>query len=457
MPDLGSILAHNQFNTSIWGDEGFSAILSMKSFPEIIKIIVNDTSPPLWNIAEWSAFQIFGTSEIVIRMLAFVFFLITIIFTFLITSLLWSRKSAIWASALTFLNPFFFTYAFEGRMYSILAAGVAGSMYFFLQGNLVGYVIMTAWALYSHHFAIFALAVQGLWFVYTFIRGKRTRARRMLKGFIFAGLAYIPWIYPLYLQTSKVGGGFWLSTPDTNDLFVLLADYLAEGIKSPSISLPFGDYQLYELALLICLIALLLRKWHRNIRSSVFATLWFLGPILITWGVSQYFQSIFFNRYLLYTIPAAMIILATNRRKVSILPLTLLLVIFAIIDFNYFIKPQKLPFREMSSYVNETRNEGDYFINWDAGSHHLWETKYYGFEAPIYAPGGQELPFYVGTALMEEGDIISEIPEGASRVGVVTSKSLEDVALQGFAEEARKEIRGLKFVWLTRNTQATKE
>jgi len=29
----------NVFNQSIWGDEGFSAILSMKSLPEIIKII----------------------------------------------------------------------------------------------------------------------------------------------------------------------------------------------------------------------------------------------------------------------------------------------------------------------------------------------------------------------------------------------------------------------------------
>ena len=31
------------FNQSIWGDEGFSAILSMKSLPEIIKIIATDT------------------------------------------------------------------------------------------------------------------------------------------------------------------------------------------------------------------------------------------------------------------------------------------------------------------------------------------------------------------------------------------------------------------------------
>ena len=111
----------NQFTTSIWGDEGFSAILSMKSLPEIIQVISRDTSPPLWNITEWFAFQLFGTSEIVIRSLAFLYFLAAIFFTYKIGKLLWNKKTGILAAILTFLNPFFFIYAFEGRMYSIMS------------------------------------------------------------------------------------------------------------------------------------------------------------------------------------------------------------------------------------------------------------------------------------------------------------------------------------------------
>src|SRR3989344_3011576 len=110
----------NRFTESIWGDEGFSAILSMKSLPEILKIIAKDTSPPLWNIWEWFFFRLFGTSEIVIRSLAFIFFLGTVFITYKIGELLWGRRTGILAGLLTFLNPFFFTYAFEGRMYSIL-------------------------------------------------------------------------------------------------------------------------------------------------------------------------------------------------------------------------------------------------------------------------------------------------------------------------------------------------
>src|SRR3970040_1506379 len=123
----------NVFNQSIWGDEGFSAILSMKSLPEVIKIISRDTSPPLWNILEWLFFRLFGTEEIVIRSLAFLFFMGTVFFTFKIGQLLWGKRTGFLAATLTFLNPFFFTYAFEGRMYSILALGVTASTYFYLR------------------------------------------------------------------------------------------------------------------------------------------------------------------------------------------------------------------------------------------------------------------------------------------------------------------------------------
>jgi hypothetical protein len=81
------------FNQSLWGDEGFSAILSMKPLPEIIQIISHDTSPPLWNIWEWIVFNTLGTDEIYIRSLSLAFFLGTAFFTFKIGSFLFSKKT----------------------------------------------------------------------------------------------------------------------------------------------------------------------------------------------------------------------------------------------------------------------------------------------------------------------------------------------------------------------------
>ena len=122
----------NQFTVSLWGDEAFSAILSMKSIPEIISIASRDTHPPFFNLLEHFWFIFFGTSEISIRSLVFILFLISVFFVYKIGESLWDKKTGVLAALLTALNPFFFAYAFEGRMYSLLAATIAASMYFFI-------------------------------------------------------------------------------------------------------------------------------------------------------------------------------------------------------------------------------------------------------------------------------------------------------------------------------------
>lgn len=429
----------NQFTVSIWGDEGFSAILSMKPLSEIIQIIARDTSPPLYNLTEHFAFWLFGTSEVVIRGLSFFYYLLTIVFVYLIAKHVWNHKTAILASLATFLNPFFFIYAFEGRMYSILALGVTASMYFFIRRKWKLYIFATLWALYSHHFAIFAVFVQGLWFAKEFVFGERKIAKKMFKSFIFVGLFYLPWLYPLYLQTSKVAGGFWLGTPSTTDLKKLIYDYLAEGIEHK-----YASFSLY-----LTFATFVIRKWHKKINKTALLLLWFFVPILTTWLISQYFQSIFFNRYLLYTIPAAMIVLVSNRKKyLSITLIACTLFIWGIIDYNYFTNPTKPPFRELAAYVKSERKEGDFLINWNAGAHHLWETKYYDIPAPIYVSGDNELPFFVGTALMTENDIIREIPENAQRLGVVTSGSPEDIKIDNYQIQKVEEFDNLKIVWM---------
>lgn len=452
------------FNQSIWGDEGFSAILSMKCVPEIIKIIAHDTSPPLWNLTEHFVFQIFGTSEIVIRGLAFLYFILTVYFVYKIGKFLWNKKTGVLAAVLTLLNPFFFTYAFEGRMYSILALGVTSSMHFFLKmlyskkanrKDQVGYVIATLWAMYSHHFAIFALFIQGFWFIHEFFLGNKKRALSIFKTFVLVFIGYIPWLIPLYKQTKMVGGGFWLGTPDFKDLIGLILEYLATGIRTESLKTPLLNLTLYKAGLYLVLLTFFLRKWRKVIKRTLFLLFWFFGPILLTWITSQFFQSIFFNRYLLYSIPAAMIILASERRKIiSTLLITSIIILFAIIDLNYFTHPTKRPFSQLSQYVKQTQGKNDFLISWNASSHHLWETKYYGIPAPIYIPEKGELPFFVGTALMEKGDIIHQIPDNVERVGVITSGSVEEVNIPGYTESEIKKFKNpwegaseIKFIW----------
>ena len=103
----------NQFTASLWGDEAFSATLSQKSIIGIISIIIRDTSPPLYNLTEHFWFTLFGNSEIAIRALSFTYYLLAAFFVYKIGEHLWNKKTGILAAILSFLNPFFFIYAFE--------------------------------------------------------------------------------------------------------------------------------------------------------------------------------------------------------------------------------------------------------------------------------------------------------------------------------------------------------
>lgn len=453
----------NQFNASLWGDEAFSAVLSQKTPIEIIKIISHDTSPPLYNLTLHFWYQIFGISEISIRALSFTYFVLAVVFVYLIGKLLWGNKTGIFSALLTFLNPFFFTYAFEGRMYSILALGICSSTYFFLKlikeqkekkGNkkkksslvVIFYSLSVAWALYSHHFAIFAIFLQSLWMVFEFIFGNRNGAKKVFKGLIIAAILYLPWLYPLYKQTKMVSSGFWLGKPTLIDLRNLIYDYLAEGIKNPSINIPILNKTLSQITLYFVLITLALRKWHKDIKKSLFILLWFLLPITLTWVISQKMQSIFFNRYLLYTIPAAMVLISSNRRKISTFLITIIIVLFAIIDYNYFTHPTKKPFSELAKHLKNTQTKDDFLINWNSSAHHLWESKFYGLEAPIYNPK-EELPYYVGTAQMTKEDIIKELPN-AKRIGAITSGPENEINIKGYSAEKVEKFGDLKVVWL---------
>jgi len=431
----------NRFNESLWGDEGFSAILSMKdTLPEIIKTIVKDTSPPLWNIFEWAVFNTFGTEEIYIRGLSLIFFLGVVFFVYKIGKLVFSKKAGLLAAILTAFNPFFFIYAFEGRMYSIMALGVTASMYFFLKRSWKWYIFWTLWALYSHHFAMFALLTQGLWFLWEILFGNKKTAKAMFRAFLFVGVGYIPWVYPLYLQVSKVGGDFWLGVPTLDDLKKIFYNYLGEGTGHK-----YGRIASYS-----SLIVLFLRKWGGAFKKSFFLLTWFTLPILATWGISQTFQSIFFDRYLLYTIPGAMLLVASNKRKLTKYIVWGIVGLYAFISYQYFTHPTKLPFRDLATYVLETRVEGDFLINDDPGKHKLWESKYYNIPAPIYVPDSVELPFFVGTALMTPEDIINKIPEDVGRLGVITYKDADELEIEGFdGVVSQKRFGDLNFVWLS--------
>jgi hypothetical protein len=60
------------------------------------------------------------------------------------------------------------------------------------------------------------------------------------------------------------------------------------------------------------------------------------------------------------------------------------------------------------------------------------------------------LPFYTGTALMEEKDVIYQLPD-KEEIGLITSAQPEKVSLPGYEVKSIKQFDSLYFLWLKRN------
>lgn len=429
---------------SLWGDEGFSAMAVQRPFFEMIGVVMRDTAPPLFYIVGYIWGRLFGFSEVALRSLSLILIIGASAFAGLIVYRINKDKATgIAAGLLAFFSPFLFPFAFEWRMYALFAFTVMGSIYFFINREWKGYVLFTVAALYTHHYALFTVLGQALlYLVEVFERRNLIKTLKNFTPFFLVGALYLPWLYPFYLQLTRVkGAGFWLSAPSFEELAKFFYRFATGGVKE----------SLRVWAALLVLVMLAGKEWKKAGRKWVELLIVFMAPVAIAFVVSHLFTPIFFDRYLFSVIIGMAVLFVIGIKKWAWPALVVLMVIYFMSSTALFTHPTKKPFRELAGYVKSVREPGDYLINYNGKAHHLWETQYYGIPAPIYTPEGP-LPLYVGTAQMEEKDTIEELPD-VSRIGVVTSDPVENVKLPDSWKVSEKaEFGELKVLWFERGS-----
>lgn len=434
----------NQFTASLWRDEAFSAILAKKPVQGIVSIVIRDTSPPFYYLLLHIWMKIFGDSETVIRSLSFLFFLFTVFFAYLIGKELFSKKEAISAAFLTLVNPFLFGFALEGRMYSLLVLCCTASTYFYLKKSWIWYIIWATAALYTHHFAIFIIAIQGIWFVAGLLtRQKLKELKKNLLSFISIGGLYLLWIPILFKQTSLVQSGFWLSKPSLKSIADSFLSYVVGG-QADSIFLKF--------ILILIFIALLMRVWKQQIKETLFLVLWIAFPVGSAFIISLIGPPIFYGRYLLIIVPGIMLLLSSNHRKIKNFPISMMVILIMVLllgyqDLQFFLHPNnREPFSKLAAYVKIYQNKEVGLIN--LGSTHIFESKYYKLKAPIYL-SGEDPPFYIGTALLEKNDTIRELPN-KKIILAITDMNENDISLPNYQYFKTEKFNNLKVLWYKR-------
>ncbi len=395
--------ALNILTQSLWRDEAFSVLLSLKNFGEIISITAKDFSPPLYYFLLHLWIKIFGMGEVAVRSLSILFLILTAISTYFLTKKIFSKKVGLLAFILVLLNPFLFYYSLEARFYTMLCFLATLSFYFLVTERWPLFVAFSLLGLYTHNFMIFALA--GAVLAYVLLKGLEKKKQLFLSsGAVFVG--FLPWMTILFSQTKSVVSSFWIQRPGIKDIFGAAVQFMLGPLENCPPYLIFA-------ALAILLFAL---SRARGLKKNPTALLvWASVPFLLSILVS-YLVPIFLGRYLIFVVVPLTIFLAVLLLRSRLRPLLIfgLLSIFLIRDLQLWQNPDKFPIKENVAGISQTWS-GEPIVC--ESILNFFEVKYYLLRSNPEAVEDLRLLSsgrltFAGGALVQEDELIENPPQG---------------------------------------------
>ncbi len=247
---------------SFWNDEGTSVALVQRSLGEITRAAAADIHPPLYYylLAGWV--RLWGASEVGARSLSALLGVALVALVYLWGRRLFGRLTGLAAALLVAISSFQVYYAQEARMYMLLAVlGAASSLLFDLAWlepdrrrpwAILGWMVVTAGALYTQYTAIALLAAQNLtWAAHTIMTLRSpdpvlssAKAPALISGRarwypwrrlgIWLGVQavvaalYLPWLWLTWQQLHT-----WPGTAQPFGLFALLRQALPLFVVGP--------------------------------------------------------------------------------------------------------------------------------------------------------------------------------------------------------------------------------
>lgn len=416
---------------SFWHDEAFSYLLAKKNILEIIFLAAKDFNPPLYYLLLHFWLKIFGSSEISMRSLSIVFYWGTIYVIFLFLTKIFKIKfrSSIFYLLLFIINPLLTYYAFESRMYTMLAFFATLSFYFFEKKDWKFYIISTILGLFTHYFMILAILAQGTYFYLT-IKGKNKRLE-LLKKVILPFLFFIPWIFFVLTQNNIFNGSFWIKSFNFNDIFNTFGMIYTGYEKDFS----FYNKEIFKISSLILIILFIgfvkiYKQKSSNKHLELLLILWSVA-IPLTIAFLSLFKPIFLPRYLIFNTVGLLlfIVLILEKMKTTSKIFFLALIIYFTISYQVF----QMIFRTKTNLGKTIREIGKLAKPNDlllTNERNFFTAKYYfkdGKKVFIYGKTYEELPKYIGKVLIDKKDLVSSLPYYPVKAFILKSDGSYDI------------------------------
>lgn len=386
---------------SFWRDEGFSYLMAKKNIFQILISSAHDFSPPFYYLILHYWMKIFGSSEISIRSLSLIFYWATLYVVYLIFQDIFkfSFKKSLLYLLLFVVNPLLTYYAFEARMYSMLAFFATLSFYSLYKKSSKLYLLSAILGLYTHYFMILVLVAQ-----YLFSKFKQLNIL----------LSFFPWMVFVLFFKGIGSQSFWIQGSKLSSLIT----FLGQIFTGYDYSLSFYDVPVIILSLAI--LALLIfgyykfyKEKHQSKRLFYYLLSWGIGiPFFVI--LISFVKPIFFPRYLIFSAVGLILLIILISEKLPLFFRAFMIAFFIAISLNY----QKLeikykqktdlrkPFQEIKSLMKQgdllyVTSELDYFT----ATYYLDENKVF-----IYGKRYEEIPDYIGKALLPKEKVTSSLP-----------------------------------------------
>jgi len=302
---------------SIWLDEAFSIRDAQN-----LEWGGNLTVRPLYYLLLHVWMQ-FGTGEAWLRSLSAVFGVGSVFLTYRLGRQLLGVRTGLLAALLMALSPLFVNHAQEVRMYALgVFLSLAGTLVlsYILErptrAGICGWVGLRLLMVLTTPLNILLLLPDLILLVLRFWRQRRVLGFAGI-WLLIGGGVWLPFALPLAKTTPDFMGG-WVAKvppPDLLDGITLpLKEFTAYGMQVTSLSrfLPF--HEIY-LGILVCLLAIALLSWQRS-SKLLWVAAWGLLPIGIVFVGSHFSSSLWLDRYILFTAPYMLMLLAAGFLRV---------------------------------------------------------------------------------------------------------------------------------------------
>lgn len=415
---------------SFWRDEAFSYFMAKKNIIEIIFLTAKDFNPPLYYLILHFWMRVFGNSEIALRSLSIVFFwgTIYIAFSFLNDVFKMKQKKAFFYLILFIINPLLVYYAFEARMYSMLAFLASLSYYAFYKKNYRLYLLATIGGLFTHYFMIFVVAGQWL-----FLWTNKKKGFQFKKSLIYlSGLVFSPWLL-FSLWQRNLFSSFWISRPQLKNILslpVIIYTGIESFINIDLIVLKKIQNNLFYLTLVLLLVLItgvyfyLKKLYKKDLLVFQILFIWAIVIPFFIWVIS-FVKPIFLARYLIFASVGLILLIIFILEKINGLIRVFLLIILFTLTINYnqlqLVSGKKTDSRKTLREIKAIMNKGDsVYVESDLD---YFTAEYYvnDNQVFIYGKNYRDIPAYVGKVLIPKEKIASSLPFYPAKAFILNS------------------------------------